>query len=61
MLPRNELKFPVLDGVLTEFLKAGAEIRFQDGSWHLFRADGESLAQGKKISLMLESSIWRHG
>jgi len=57
----NELDFPVLDGLLTEFLEQGATIKKQDGQWHLFRADGEGLAVGDTISYMLEDLIWRHG
>jgi len=57
----REVDFPVLDGILTEKLLAGARIKYQDGEWHLFAKDGNGIARGKTISKMLENLIWAEG
>jgi hypothetical protein len=57
----KELEYPVLDGILTEFIVQGAKIKKQDGQWHLFAKDGEGLAEGETISKMLMNLIFRHG
>ncbi len=57
----SELEFPVLDGLLTHYLEAGAKIKKQDGLWHLFAKDGNGLAQGETITKMLTDLILREG
>ena len=57
----KELEFPVLDGILTEFIDQGAKIKKQDGNYHLFAKDGNGLAEGETISKMLMNLILRHG
>lgn len=57
----KELEFPVLNGMLTEFIDQGAIIKKQDGKYHLFAIDGEGLAEGQTISDMLTNLILRHG
>jgi len=58
----REVDFPVLDGILTEKLLAGAEIKFQDGQWFLFAKNGDAICSGgKTISKMLENLIWAEG
>lgn len=57
----RELEFPVLNGILTEFIDQGAMIEKQDGYYHLFAKDGNGLAKGKTISDMLTNLILRHG
>ncbi|HEY4713831.1 MAG TPA: hypothetical protein VIH30_06280 [Aquirhabdus sp.] len=54
----REVEFPVLNGILTEKLLAGARIDYQDYEWHLFANDGNGIAHGKTISKMLENLIW---
>ena len=57
----REVDFPVLDGILTEKLFAGARIAYQDYEWHLFAKDGNGIAHGKTISKMIENLIWAEG
>lgn len=57
----KELEYPVLDGILTEFIDQGAKIAKQYGQYHLFAKDGEGLAEGETISKMLINLIFRHG
>lgn len=56
-----EIEFPVLDGMLTEFIDNGARLEKQDGEYHLFAKDGNGIASGKTISKMLANLILRHG
>lgn len=57
----KEIEFPIIDGILTEFIDQGARIAKQDGQYHLFANDGEGLAEGETISRMLMNLILRHG
>ena len=50
---KEETKFPVLDGLLTQYLAQGAMIKKQHDEWCLVAVDGECLAHGDTISMML--------
>lgn len=53
MHSKEETKFPVLDGLLTKYLAQGAMIKKQHDEWCLVAVDGECLAHGETISMML--------
>ncbi|HEY4713171.1 MAG TPA: hypothetical protein VIH30_02860, partial [Aquirhabdus sp.] len=57
----REVDFPVLDGILTEKLLAGAWIEFRDEEWKLISAEYDLIASGKTISKMLENLILAEG
>lgn len=61
MLAGMKTDYPVLK-ILEDYLRQGAvltDFTSKDGSWWLFRANGEEIVSGENLQKLLENLIWR--